>query len=516
MAISVSKISLYALLFFIIGIGIASFVPIPFYVYIPIGLVILMAPILKKLDKIIWIVLFSTLFFILGVVRYQFSFPTIDKDHIAFYNSEGRAKQENRIFLFTNPEGISRFPHNGSQITFHGKVIKEPDERIDKTKLTIGDITMEGSILRGKVLINAPLYSDYQYGDLVEIECKLQEPGVIDSFNYHDYLAGYDIYSTCYWPKITLVEKGKGSFLYTALLSVKSRAKYIIDAQLSEPQSSFVSALILGLKRQVPQEMRTWFAQSGTAHLLAVSGLHISILTKMLMIFLINTLLIRRQHAFWFAAVLISLFILLAGAPSSAVRAGIMGLALLYAEKLGRPYSSMRILLLAAVAMLLINPKLLKADIGFQLSFTAVLGLYFLSPWFNQYFKKVPNFRLIPIRQYLSATLSAQIFVLPLILYYFGNLSLIAPVANILILSMMPLVMVFGFLFAVFGLIHIWLSYIILWPLWILLTFVILVAKMSASIPFVSFTIGGFPFIAVIMLYGLIIFLVKKIRVYEK
>lgn len=493
MTVSISKISFYSILFFIFGIGIGSFAPIPFYVYIPIGLLILIILVLKRLDKLIWIVAFSILFFILGIVRYQISFPQINENHIAFYNV--------------------------SKVTFQGKVIKEPDERLDKTKLTIGNIILEGPTLKsvnGKVLINMPLYSGYEYGDIIKIECKLQEPGIIDNFDYHEYLARYDIYSTCYWPKVTLVEKQQDSFLYSALLSVKARAKFVIDTKLSEPQSSFISALILGLKRSVPQQMRDWFAYSGTAHLLAVSGLHVSILTKMLMIFLVSTLLIHRKKAFWFALVLISLFILLAGAPASAVRAGIMGLALLYAEKLGRPYSSMRILLLAATIMLFINPKLLKADIGFQLSFTAVLGLYFLSPWFNQYFKHVPNFRLMPIRKYLSATLSAQIFVLPLILYYFGNLSLIAPLANIIILSIMPLVMAFGFLFVIFGLIHAWLSYIILWPLWILLTFVILIAKIGASIPYMSFIMSGFPFFTVIVLYGLIIFWVINIKKYDK
>ncbi|MDA2935632.1 ComEC family competence protein [Patescibacteria group bacterium AH-259-L05] len=491
MTVSISKISFYSILFFIFGIGAASFLNIPFYVYIPLGLVILILARLgffkKKLGGVLFI-FFCLLFFILGVVRYQISFPKINENHVAFYN--------------------------GSKITFQGKVIKEPDERLDKTKLTIGNIILKGPTfksVKGKVLVNTPLYSGYEYGDIVEIECKLQEPGVIDRFNYHEYLARYDIYTTCYWPKITLAEKEKGSFLYSALLSVKARVKHIIDTNLSEPQSSFISALILGLKRSVPQQMRDWFVNSGTAHLLAVSGLHISILTKMLMIFLVSTLLIRRQHAFWLVFVLISLFVLLAGAPASAVRAGIMGLALLYAEKLGRPYSSMRILLLAAAAMLLINPKLLKADIGFQLSFTAVLGLYFLSPWFNSHFKNVPNLRLIPIRQYLSATLSAQIFVLPLILYYFGNFSLIAPIANILILSIMPLVMAFGFLFVIFGLIHTWLSYIILWPLWMLLTLVILVAKIGSSIPYASFVISGFPIIALIILYGLLIFWVTTL-----
>ena len=289
----------------------------------------------------------------------------------------------------------------------------------------------------------------------------------------------------------------------------------MIDTYFTEPQGAFISAPLLGLKRQVPQQVRDWFAKTGIVHVLAVSGLHISILCQIVMIFLTSVLLIRRQKAFYPTTFIVICFVILAGAPASAVRAAIMGLALIAGEKIGRPQSGTRLIVLAAAIMLLINPRLLKSDIGFQLSFMAVCGLSFFIQPFNQIFKKISNFRFFPLRQYLSASLSAQIFVLPLILYYFGNLSLIAPLANVLVLAVMPIIMSLGFCFALAGLIHICLVKIIFWPLWILITYVVLIAKIGANIPYLSFVFTGFPLILVFVLYILIFILLKYVKKIE-
>lgn len=499
MDISVSKISFYSILFFIFGIGSASFLSVPFYVYIPLFLLFLILALLlnfskKKLGKI-WLLVFCITFFIFGVFRYQASIPDITENHISFYN--------------------------GQKAIFQAQVVKEPDERIDKIKLILGHIILKDSVMQGKVLINVPLYSDYKYGDVLSIECKLQEPGIINQFNYNEYLARYDIYSTCYWPKINVLERGQGFVAYKTILSFKSKAKDLIDFNFTEPQGSFLSAIILGMKRQIPEEMRDWFARSGTAHILAISGLHISILTQLIMIFFITVLAIPKIKVFWPTAVIITLFVILAGAPSSAIRASIMGLALLYAQKLGRsvssssnsPYSGLAPIFLAAAVMLLFNPKLLKVDIGFQLSFAAVLGIKFFSQRFNYYFKKVPEFKFFPIRQYLSTSLSAQVFVLPLILYYFGNLSLAAPLANILILPVLPIIMILGFSFIIFGFIHILIAKFISWPIWFLLTYIILIARITS---YASFILIDFPFIAVVILYVLIILFILRIKKNEQ
>ena len=484
-----SRIIFWSILFFIFGIAWGSFLPAPFFIYPSIFLFILIFWFLikpKYLVKNIWLFIFCVIFFIFGIWRYQISFDQINENHIAFYN--------------------------GEKIIFQGKIVKEPDVRIKKINLTISQIIFQNKTIKGSVLTSTSLYSDYKLNDFLQIECKLNQPGIIEDFNYHEYLARYDIYSTCGWAQIKVLEKGDNHGVYSKILLFKNKTKNSIDTYFTEPQGSFISASLLGLKRQVPQEVRDWFSRSGISHILAISGLHISILAQLIMIFCTSVLLIRRQKAFWPTLIIIVLFVFLAGAPASAVRAAIMGLGLIWTQKIGRPQAGKRIIIYTVAIMLLINPKLLKVDIGFQLSFMAVFGLSLLPEYFNQFFQKIPNFRIFPLRQYLSASLSAQIFVLPLVLYYFGNLSLIAPLANVLVLSILPLIMIFGFLFALAGLVHFWLAKIIFYPLWLLLTAVILIAKIGANIPGLSFVFADFPFFLVIILYILIIFWLMKIK----
>jgi len=224
----------------------------------------------------------------------------------------------------------------------------------------------------------------------------------------------------------------------------------------------------------------------------------------MIAILLTNLFLIRRQKVFFPTIFIISLFIISIGAPASAIRAGLMGLVLLFASRIERPYSVLNSLILVGTLMLLFNPKFLIFDIGFQLSFLAVLGICFFYKSFNKWFAKIPDSRFFPLRSYLSITLSAQILVLPLVLYYFGNLSLMAPITNILILLVMPIVMFLGFFFIFASFINFWLAQIFFWPLWILITYIILITKLFSAIPYLSFVIMGFPLLGALVIYILL------------
>jgi len=478
------KIVFNSCLFFIIGIFFSSFVSIPFYILLLIFIFILIIGsfFLKRVcffqNK--WLIFFVLIFFCFGFFYYQKSFDNINEKHISFYQEQN--------------------------INFQGEVIKYPEKETEKLKIVLGKIKKQEEQLKGKVLINTLLYSDYQYGDILDVECKLMKPGSFKGFDYDAYLAKEDIYSVCYYPKIKILEKETQKDFLFLIFSLKDKIKSSIDSHFSEPQGSFLSAVLLGIKYQIPKEIRFWFAQSGIVHILAISGLHVAILCQILLIFFTNVLLISREKAFWPTALLVILFVLLAGIPSSAIRAAIMGLSLIWTQKIGRPQSGKRIVLYAATIMLLLNPKLLSADIGFQLSFLAVLGIGFFYSFFNNIFKK------IPFKEFLSVSLSAQIFVLPLILYYFGNLSLIGVIINIIVLPLMPFIMILGFSFGLLGLFSIFLARIISYPLWFLITGIVLFAKIGAYIPYASFIIVDFPLWMVFYLYFFIFFWVLKIN----
>jgi len=251
----------------------------------------------------------------------------------------------------------------GETIEFTGQVVAEPDVREKSTKLTIQPEGMEG-----KVLVTVNRYLGYQYGDRIKVKGKLEAPYVFEEFNYKEYLAKEGIYSVVYFPEIELIENNQGNFLLASIFKLKDKLRENIDQNLSLPQSSILAAVILGDKRQISDDWKEKLNLAGVRHLTAVSGMHVSILTALLMSLLIGLGFWKRQ-AFFLTIGLIGLYVLLTGLQPSAVRAGIMGSFFLLANFLGRGNISSRTLVLAAVLMLLQNPLLLKWDVGFQLSF---------------------------------------------------------------------------------------------------------------------------------------------------
>jgi competence protein ComEC len=139
--------------------------------------------------------------------------------------------------------------------------------------------------------------------------------------------------------------------------------------------------------------------------------------------------------------------------------------------------------------MLAVNPLLLGFDVGFQLSFLAVMGIIYLMPSFQNWFKKVPNPNIFPVRNLLSMTISAQVFTLPILIYNFGYMSLVSPLTNILIVPLIPYLMGLGFIFSILGMLWQPLGWILSWPAWFLLTYVVKIVDWFSSFSWASLTL---------------------------
>jgi len=254
-------------------------------------------------------------------------------------------------------------------------------------------------------------------------------------------------------------------------LGFKNKLRESIFQNLSPPQSSILGAMLLGDKSRIPEDLKEKLNIAGVRHITAVSGMHVAILTTILMSLLLGLGLWRGQ-AFYFSIILISLFIIMTGFQPSGIRAGIMGGLFLLGQKLGRKSISPRTIVMAAALMLAINPLLLLDDVGFQLSFLAVLGIIYLTPTFNNWLKFIPK-KLAALKNILAMTLAAQIFTLPILIYNFGRISLVAPLTNILILPILYWIMLLGFIFGLVGIFWQFLGWILSWPVWFLLTYLI-------------------------------------------
>lgn len=284
-----------------------------------------------------------------------------------------------------------------------------------------------------------------------------------------------------YQPKITIVPGNFGNPVKVRIFKIKEKFVDVINQVLPEPQSSFLGGLLLGAKHSIPQVLTDQFNRTGTSHIVAISGYNITIIAAAVA-WILQWLGMRKRFSFWVSLFAIVVFVIMTGASASAVRAGFMGGLLLLALNTGRVSVAANSLAFTAALMLLINPQILAFDVGFQLSFAALLGIVYLSPLMEPYFLWLPEL----LRKYFLATLAAQIFTLPILLYNFGQLSLVAILPNILILPLVPVTMLFGFITGLMGLVWVPLTIPVSGMTWFLLSFIIRIVGLFSSLPFAA------------------------------
>jgi len=466
-----SKIFFYLALSFVLGIVVASFLPrnlIASDFFVRNSLIILF--VIFSFVLFFWkeektrITGIACVFLILGILRFVISLP--------------RTPKESEIYFYNDKE----------EITFTGIVTKDPDIRIDKTNLIISARKLksenEEKRVSGKVLVSVEKYPEYQYGDELEISGKLKTPIVFEDFNYKEFLDKDDIYSVCYKPEIRLVSSDNGNFIYRNLFNFKNKLKKIIARILPEPESSFLSALLLGIKGSIPKDILDNFSKTGTSHIIAISGLHITILLGVISYLLSS---VSRKNSFWIILGFIICFVIISGAKSSVIRASFLGSMALFGKLTGRIPRFRNILIGIACIILLASPKLLRYDIGFQLSFLAVVGIVYIMPLLKDKLEKIPS--LFGIKDLILVTVSAQITTTPIIMYNLHNISLVAPLVNLFILPILPIVMILGLLALSTGLIFLPLAQILGWGVLVLLRYIISTVNYCGNLDFAALEI---------------------------
>ena len=243
---------------------------------------------------------------------------------------------------------------------------------------------------------------------------------------------------------------------------------------LAEPQASLISGILLGERAQMPERFYTALRETGTLHIIAASGMNVTIIAGILMSFLSR--LFTRRVALIFVALGVVFYALLAGASPPVVRAAIMGTVTFAAAFLGRERDGGIALVLTAAVMLLADPRYVF-DVGWQLSFTATAGILFGFPILKRYITKWFDVLPLALGDELAVTLSAQLATLPLIVFHFGSLSWISPLVNVLVAPVVPVLMVWGGLVAVVGLVWRGLAQIVAWGAWVFLTYFVWVVE---------------------------------------
>ena len=387
----------------------------------------------------------------------------------------------------------------GQKIAFTGRIVAEPSVREKSTQLVVAPENGNSNLL-----LIAPSYPEFHYGDKIKVEGKLVEPEnfVTDSsktFDYINYLAKDDVYYEMVFPKIESMESNwtfRG-WLYELKQSFLSH----LAQTLPEPEASLLGGIVIGAKQSLDEETTDTFRATGLSHVIVLSGYNITIVAESVL------KLLRRLPLFYgsvFGALAIILFVLMTGATSTAIRAAIMALVALLGRLSGREYDGLRALVIAGFLMILYNPRILVYDLSFQLSFLATLGVIIGPPFLAPYLKWLPE--RFGLRGIFVTTLAAQLLVLPWILYKMGQLSLVALPINLLVLPIIPLTMFLGFVTGLAGFlgyaISLPLAYLAYLPLW----YIIKIANLGASLPFASLNISHFSLIFTILIYSFYIY----------
>lgn len=471
---------IYAICFgFILGILVSSFVYINLYTNIFIatlsGVVILLSTYIYKSK---WGIIFA--FFILGASLGIF-----------------------RLDLALNKDSVIYEDRVGEYMSISGVVVDSPVIGDKNQKLNVLVVEDVGDT---EILITTNLNEEYKYGDELYIRGSIEKPenflteqGKV--FDYINYLRKDGIHYVVRYPEIEIISRDNGNFIKRGLFNIKDKFLEKLDRSIASPESLLMGGLILGEKSQFDEKTREDFIRTGTIHIVALSGYNVTIVAWWFM-----QIFSFLPFAVSIGAGIISiiLFVIMAGGASTAVRAGIMAILILLSRKISRTYDVSRALIVTAVIMLLFNPFILVFDVSFQLSFIATIAVIYLTPKVEKYFKWVtPR---LGLRDIMSVTFSAYIFVLPFILYKMGNLSLVALPANILILPFIPITMALGFVTGALGLIIYELSVPFGLLSYLLLHYELGVISMFSGLPFASFTISGFPLILTLFIYVLFVY----------
>ena len=288
-----------------------------------------------------------------------------------------------------------------------------------------------------------------------------------------------------YYPVIQALPQTPDSIDKTAfvrvLFKIRGHFEKLFSRVLPEPQASLLAGILLGAKREMPQDFLEALRKTGTLHIIVASGYNISVVAGFLVSGLVR--LVSRKKALILAFLGIIAYTLMAGAEPPVVRAAIMGSLTYWAQYLGREKNAITALVFAAVVMLLVSPLILF-DIGFQLSFLATAGILFLYPRLQGRIFKLPL-----LGDDLKVTLAAQIATLPILVLNFGQISFISPLINALVLPITPLIMFLGALVIGSGLLFWPLAQFIAWLTWVPLTYFVKLIEGFSNLAWVSFSI---------------------------
>ena len=405
------------------------------------------------------------------------------------------------------------------RVSYEGVVVSDPDVRDANQRF---QIRVSSADTTTGMLVVAPRNTVVAVGDTVYVSGTLQVPEAFATdggrtFRYDKYLERDGVRFILNFAYVR-VENNPAApapleirFL-TGLARVKHSFLGGLQSTLPEPHSSLAGGITIGGKSGLGNDLKDAFVRSSLVHIIVLSGYNVMVVAEWVMALFALTPL-KKQWAIGAGALALILFVGIAGATATAIRAALMAVIALYARATGPTSTAGRALLFVILLMLLWNPLFLVFDPGFGLSVAATAGLIWLAPLIEicLSFMKSAFWKNV-----VATTLAAQIAVLPLLLYNTGNLSIVAIPTNLLVVPLVPLAMglsaLAGFAGIIFNSFAPLLGIVLAFPAYLANAYLIFMARESAALPFAAFTLPFFPFWLMLLAYAALIYIASSKR----
>jgi len=383
------------------------------------------------------------------------------------------------LFLFSFFLGIYRWqsifsfwqrqisPLQGN-ITLRAVIRKEPLRKENYQKIVIPPVE-----------IYLERYPSYHYGDVVEVK------GKAESLSSWHWEGSSFIAAKMSYPQVKLIRPGSFSFPRLAF-TLRDKIENSLKRVVPQPENGLLLSLMLGRKNELPPFLKNDVRKVGLAHIIVVSGLHLSIIIKILTA-VCAFLGLRRRDNFLLSSLFLLFFSFMAGLTPSIIRASIMAFLLIIAQLSARLYRPLYALLFAMVVMVWFNPLILLNSLSFQLSFLATGGILLLYPleeessfWQKNIFSGLGQW----LELTLLPSLSAFLMVMPWILYKMQTVSLVSPITNLLVVPFLPLIIILGGITAFFSWVFYPLGLFFSFVLQLLLKYILFVVHLFSSFAF--------------------------------
>lgn len=450
---------IYITLSFISGIILGSiFLYFPFSSSVFSAVLIILVLILTKETRIKSLIL--CLFFISGTFYYVISATRLPEGHISNFVGE-------------------------NAVVLKGRVPAPPSNSTDRKAFYLdveGIYSSEKpSPASGRVKLSGNINSYIQYGDQILVRVKLKKPKGFHNpggYDLEDALARDKVYTVGWIKDEDITVLGfKGYPFFRKIYDAREDIRKAIESSLGEESSYILQSMVIGEERGLSDEIRDAFMDSGTTHILSISGSHLGLLAfliyniiRLSILWLPSNLLLRltlytspSKIAAFLTMPPVILYTIIAGGQVATIRSLIMILVYLFAILIEREDRLLNSLAFAAIIILLLNPQDLF-DISFQLSYGSILSIGYVLDWWKGREKspiEIEEKGIIPkakkrLVQYFLVAAAATLGTAPLVAYYFNQFSWVGLFSNIIIIPLagaviVPLGLFSGFLTALSG-----------------------------------------------------------------